>query len=400
MDLIEQLEYPLPILQTDAEKLVVETTTHGHTGFLKIQNAGGGELQGEITSNNPAITLDKKSFLGNFNEIKYKIQVDTFYSIGDEINSSIVVSSNGGEKTIPVLIRIIPYAIYAEDGLKISTLEDFYKYSKTSRSPANVKRLFASSEFEKWLFNSGFNHMEIYREFIKDENPDRALENFFIFCKLKKKVELITEFSEVNFEISPNISEMLNGQLEVRKKGWGYFYEEVYSQKNSDWLEIIPKRINSGSFTGKDFALVLYKINTALVIGQSVSDKIFVGGKPALKINVKKKDIIEVFISKQHYVFNETGIIKIVNNSGKKLVVNIEASESFIKLSKKQEMVRDFWEIPFTLIKQPFLAAQMAIKKQPEALGDIIVSTAINGKQIEKTFLISAGDRLFRQKEV
>ena len=54
MDLIQQLEYPLPVLKILAEKIVIETSG-SENGSLLVDNIGGGMLSGRAMSNSPAL---------------------------------------------------------------------------------------------------------------------------------------------------------------------------------------------------------------------------------------------------------------------------------------------------------------------------------------------------------
>ena len=126
MDLKEFLEYPLPIIQIDIDKIAINMNEK-NSGVINIKNVGGGTLLGDIVSNTDCIILDTEEFSGNNISIGYSV-VPAIYSSGDFIKSEITIISNGGSINIPVYINISNFDYLKCNQEKIYTIKEFYQY--------------------------------------------------------------------------------------------------------------------------------------------------------------------------------------------------------------------------------------------------------------------------------
>ena len=85
MNLKEFLEYPLPNIQIDIDKIAINMNEK-NSGVINIKNIGGGILSGDIVTKTDSLLLDKENFLGNDVKIEYNI-VPSVYSSGEFIKS-------------------------------------------------------------------------------------------------------------------------------------------------------------------------------------------------------------------------------------------------------------------------------------------------------------------------
>ncbi len=389
MDLIHQLEYPLPILKTDTDKLIVETTVLGYKGCINIKNAGGGILNGFILSKNPLIEFENEKFNENKVCVNFNINLD-MYKNGDIIQTSIVIMSNGGEKIIPVIIKVVPHEIVTKEDIKIYTLKDFYSYSK--KYPIQARRLFTSNEFMMWLINLQFELIEIYERLIKDSNKERALENFFILNKMKNKVTLSVEENKIEHEVFENHREIISGEIIVKKSGWGFVDEEISSKYNALWLKIHSSRVTSSDFRDTDKAVITYSIDPILIVKKKVFEKIIIGENTAVDLRVRVAPVFTAVLKKEFLGFKDTGEIIITNNSKEEIMINVFSKENFVKFECSNHLVGSNARIPFNIKLSPFLMAQMAIKKQPTLSAEIYLKTTINKKKVEKILYITVGE--------
>ncbi|MCL2699972.1 MAG: DUF5717 family protein, partial [Defluviitaleaceae bacterium] len=244
MDLIQQFEYPLPMLKILAEKIVIETSGN-EKGALLVDNIGGGLLNGRVMSNSPALKFRETEFSGNQISLDYTCDTEGLKP-GDVVHSEIVVMSNGGEKAIPLIIKVIPASIVTAEDIKLTSLKDFLAYAK--KYPAQARRMFTSPDFAVWLTNMSYEYMDIFEHLVHDANKERALENFFILSKLKNRAVLSIDRKTFYIDVGPEQKDLITGEITVRKTGWG-FVEADITADDEDWLAVSPDRLTTGRFS-------------------------------------------------------------------------------------------------------------------------------------------------------
>ncbi len=394
MDFIEQLEYPLPILRAGLDQLTVETTLSGTTGSFTVENIGGGVLEGSVMSHNPCLRFNQERFKGNRLTLSYHIQ-PTGYRLGEVMRTSLVLMTNGGEKTVPVTVRILPPALLTEEGLELSCLKEFAAYAQQEGNRRKGAVLFASSAFLPWLMQLGFEQPDLYTFINQDDNKERALYNFLYANGLVGKPLLTCQNPRIIIEVLPNVLEMLTGRVEIVKSGWGFVAEELVmpSETECPWLDVAPKKLTMADFDGIDSALLTYRINTGRLSGgiQTACVKL---GDVSLRFEVRRQKAFHCSLSQPFFGFDDTGLLCFENRLGKPVNVVVSASENFIKLQQERFAVKEQTKIPVSFRLPALLSAQRAMKRLPPLTGLIHVK-AVRGDFIyEKTLKVTVGDRL------
>lgn len=384
-----QFEYPLPRISIDIEKIVIESNTTKE-GFFNIKNIGGGELEGFISSNEKCVKFIPEKFKTNNIKMVYNVDV-SMYSKGELIQSSIIISSNGGELVIPFVIKIVAEAIEIKEGTKINSLKEFLSYSK--KYPIDSRRILGTTDFLLWLKRIGFEHMDMLEHIIKDSNKERALDNFFTLCKLKKKAFITAFENNSELEIKPYFKEPILGNISILRNGWGYIDTEVIVEKSLLWFKLDTEKITSKSFDINGVGVIKYTINPALIGGKYSRQTIIIKGDKPLNINVNVSllPFIKLKLSKERFYFNDEGILKIENNSGRDLIFEIFASDNFIKFEARNYPVFESAEIPFSVKFTAIQMAQINLTKKPYIQSEITIRVIINNEVIKKTKNIIIG---------
>ena len=203
MDIYETLEYPLPILSLNPSEISIETSGK-YEGSFHVANVGGSHLSGIISVKPEGfLTVSDKEFESNNTQIRFSADLSNFKR-GDIINTQIIVSSNGGEMSIPVKMKVMPFVLDVSKDCRITSLQELYDYRKINE-PAVIK-LFYSSIFRRWLKDLKYKYLDVYDTIVKDKNEDRALKNFFILNKFDDvSMILPLEQNAINDIISRNM---------------------------------------------------------------------------------------------------------------------------------------------------------------------------------------------------
>lgn len=387
MDIREQFEYPLPVLKTEVEEIEIEAYG-AYTGGILVANDGGGLLTGRIESNSPSVTFTPRQFTGNEIKVSYSLSLE-HYRPGDIIRTGAVIMSNGGEKILPIIVKIIAPAIITKEGFKIAGLNDFFSYGEEYPIPA--RQLLMSREFMEWLLGIGYKHMEVFEQIIKDPNKERALDNFFIISKLKEKTTLALLEKKVALTVAPCEKEPVPGVIPVQRTDKGFVEAEIKVKHESPWIKLVGNRLTGADFQENNLALIRYYAEPALLPGRYGRDIVMIGDGLAVPVTLKKSKLLLFTLSKEIYGFDDVGEITVFNNSGRDLKLEIATGDTYLKFEGKKYFIGAAAKIPFTTKVTALTAAQLSLKKQPFIHTSIEIKTIIADEVYKKTLVLRLG---------
>ena len=312
---------------------IAEEVLDFYSGCFTVKNLGGGLLYGNIMTDNDIISFEKTEFEGNEFEIKYSINVNSC-DTKKLLRFNIYIISNGGEITIPVFIKVLKDVFYTKDGYKFNTIKDFFSYYK--KKPKKATEIFYSAEFFNWLIKMGFEHMDMTKLILEDCNRDRAIENFFIFTKLKK--QNFTEVIEknINISIKPFQTKLLSGSIVILKKGYGYIHKELSLKYNSKWIKLKKNIITSDDFDDENRCYVNYEINPKLIDSNFSREFVIIDKNTDVKIDILKLPKIKVSLSNEIYEYDDYGSIIVENNCGEDLFFEFDSKNNFVEFEEKR----------------------------------------------------------------
>jgi len=376
-----KFDFPLPKINIIVDEIYEEVDSIKQ-GYIKIENTGGGMLKGKISSNSNSILFMPDEFASNNIKIAYNINV-SMYSKGEIIKSEIVISSNGGEKIIPINIKVIENVIHTKEGITIKRLDDFLNYSK--QYSIEARRLLCSNDFMIWLKNTNFGDIDIVESLINDSNKERALDNFLILCKLKKRAFTTSDKDCINIKINDYDKKEIEGKIKLYKNGWGYIDDELFIKNNSEWLSINKNKITSKDFDENNEAEIIYYIDVNVIESKYEKDSIVIKGteKKEIKFWIINEPLVSVKIMKMYFDLNDTGFIEIENNTKGDLLFEIVADESCVKFDGYKYLVGKYAKIPFKIKVSGIQKAQNEIFKKPFIDAKIYIKTTV-GKNVLK----------------
>ncbi|MCL2223369.1 MAG: DUF5717 family protein [Defluviitaleaceae bacterium] len=390
-------ESPQPTLSADTDSLFIETKDV-HDGVIKIKNTGGGILRGCVLSRCRGLTFTPSEFEGNSAEISYTFNAQTAgLGIGEALEAKFFITSNGGEKEIPVSAKLTKMSISTSDGHTIANIRDFYEYAQTH--PTQARRLFTDSEFYMLLLAGGYEYMEVYESLHKDANRERAMDNFFILSGLKEKTQLsvIGDYgnsgTRLEFCQAPENRENIHGEFHIKKSDSGYIELPLVTEAN--WLTLSSAKLTSADFDETNTATVTFTIDPTKITNTFAQESIPLQGANAgdtIEIIYRRLPHLTLKLSRDSYRYTDRGSIEITNNTGKNLTLSIFCPDNFIRFAQPTFPISARAEIPFDVKLSTFMNAQMLFRKLPFMHTVIEIKTTIHGTEIKKTIPVVVGE--------
>jgi hypothetical protein len=393
----ERFEYPLPLLYVSAEELIIETKDRFESGF-KIKNTGGGLLSGRIYSRTRSVAFEPSAWEGNEAEIRYCFTPDTAdgWKPGDVVETCAVVCSNGGEKKLPIIIRLTKMAITTDENVTIVNLRDFYAYA--SQYPAQARKLFVDNEFYMLLLAIGYEYLEAYEILHKDLNRERALDNFFILSGLKTKTTLTVPKRIIEFSKPISDSQMLYGNFIVQKSDAGYLETPVIPKYRVPWLGIDHERLITSDFNEACAAMVKFSIDPLRVQGRYACEMLTIGAVPepdgsnCVELIFRRLAPVTVRAAREAYRYDDEGFLEILNHTGTDLVIEVFCEDAYIRFAARRYPVGERLEIPFTVKLSAFMTAQLMFRKLPFLRTAIEVRTFWRDTVVRKKLPLTVGE--------
>ena len=386
-------ESPLPVLSVSVDSLRVETKDK-HTGQFTIKNIGGGLLSGRVMSRLPGLGFDAENFSGNNQSINFSWDASRAgIKTGQSLEGSIIVSSNGGEKIIPINLKYTRMSILSTGGTMIANIVDFYEYSLVNSDGA--RRMFTDSEFYMLLLATGYPYLEVYENLHKDANRERAMENFFVLSGLKEETKVFAKQRKLEFSSIGN--EPLKGRMEVCKTDAGYAAAEITKSHNSDWLNLSTGRLSTFDFNEQFVATVGFTIDPSKAMSSFVREEIIIGHEPkndrsnVVEIIFRRPIPIKTSLSRETFRFEDTGQLIVHNNTGQTITVEPFCQENYIRFGAKRFVVAEYEEIPFDVKLTAFLGAQVYFRKIAYFRAAIEVKISLPGVTHKKILPIVVG---------
>ena len=373
---------------------IAEEVSDFYSGSFFVKNIGGGLLTGTIITDNDVISFDETDFEGNEYELKYNIDVRE-YEPNKLLKFNVYIVSNGGEIIIPVFIKVLKNIFYTDDGYKITDIKSFFSYFK--KKPLNAIDIFYSEEFFKWLAKINFQRIDMLKLFLNDEDKERAIDNFFLFCKLKKKSYVEAIEKNINIFVKPFQKEKIFGSIALLKKGYGYIHKKIDFKYNNTCIKFEKNELTSKDFDIENRCYINYEIAPCLITGSFSKECAIIDENTFIKINISVLPKIVVNLSQEIYEYDDFGSIIIENNCGKDLVFELSAKDNFIEFESRHYIVSDKDKVNFKIkrSKMKSFIDKMTFNKKLYTESEIYVKTVFNNQTIKKTRKIVLGNSLF-----
>lgn len=389
MDVQNIFEYPLPIINKDVNKIIIETSKF-YQGNIVIKNDGEGTLEGRIMTSSNFLSFDTEYFTGNYIEITYTIDLGV-YNTDNKIVTEAFIMSNGGEHIIEFFIKRIPYILSTEDGHKIITIKDFFSFSK--KNPYSALSLFKSHSFKEWLNSINYEYIDLYIHFLNDPNIERGIDSFFILNKLKYKPTLSLISDKVNINLNPYINKKYMGFISIKRSGQGYIEDRLLIKNKAKWLKIEKEYITSADFKSNNTISIGYSIDESLINKKVEYDTLLLeGGEGSINVTVSILNYLNVCFEKDYMDIKDTGYIIINNYSEDEVYVELVPKDSFLKFEKVIYKVGRYLRVSFNVKLSPLQIAQRSLKKRPIFKTEVLVTSYYKGEAYKKNLNLVIGN--------
>lgn len=382
----EQFENKLPQAETSKKELdVFVRQGEIYVDELMIHNVGGGTLEGQVYFG-PYIESDKTKITGNMCRIKYKI--DLSHSTTKTLYSEIVFATNGGEVVVKVTIHV-GGTVLSVEGHTIETLADFYQFCRKNQSVG--KKIFVHQEFLNWLGRLDYAYIDIYEQFRKDPIKERGINNFFVFNKFKENPKLVLESKKIELIEDPFRPESYQGELTIRRMGWGFVDERLMA--DVPWIKLEKQNVLTADFKDSDNLIIPFTVPKENIYGKNKAGKITLSHSAgAVDVRIKMLKILEVEIDKNYQTHKDVMYLCVKNNTKDEIRLEVQAKDAFVKFEEDNYLVGEMLNIPFNIKLSTLQLAQKSIKKVPVFESWIRVKATYKDKKFFEDIKIVLGD--------
>ncbi|GHU52198.1 hypothetical protein AGMMS49975_07510 [Clostridia bacterium] len=368
-ELAEMFETPLPSLKISVSRIDIETSGVSSGKFI-IKNEGGGVLRGKILSNSDAVRFSPETFEGNSAVVTYTAELDV-YKAGDIIKSAVVITGNGGEKSLPITIKVCPFYLETKSGERLSSIKDFFKHAQADIE--NAKNLFVSDDFPKWLGAISYPYIDSYAEIAKDPDITRALDNFFISNRLKAHAYVVPSENIISVTANPYTNEIVRGRIVFQKQLRGFLNVKLLKKHNAPWLTLDKENLTAEDFDYASFADVEYTVDPTRIRSSYSFEEVEAGGS-SVKFYVKRLEPFNAYLIKESFHMNERGYIAFDSRVSRKVLVEITTNEPALRFDAfKYELEASSMKMPFVIKLSGVQTAQFMFKQRPYINAEVTV---------------------------
>jgi len=152
-----QIVVTAPILEVDPSSLDFGELGKGssQTMTFRAYNAGGGTLSGTLSANRNWITVSPTSFEGNDNQISVTVETTELTESLSPHTGMVTVTSNGGTKTVEILVTVIPAGVVAYPNPFSLTSHTSLIFWGTSVRYAEIQIFTTAGELVRTLVETG-----------------------------------------------------------------------------------------------------------------------------------------------------------------------------------------------------------------------------------------------------
>lgn len=257
-----------------------------YCGELRIKSASGQAIKGIVSSTNHAVVMEKATFVGVDNVVKYKVDTRGIGK-GEKIEGRFNIISNGGESGVTFSFKVVDNSVDSSMGI-LKNLFHFTNLVQTE--PEEAYKLFVSDSFETIFLKDDYELKNRYELLLYGEKPKylgpktdikQCVEEFLISIRKKNRIELT--LSEGNKEYK-NIEASFTDSVIVSKNTWG----AVRIKVSCDNPCVKPETdfIDEDKFAGSRYELRYFIDRDKLHAGKNYARILFESPFQTLKLDI------------------------------------------------------------------------------------------------------------------
>ena len=248
--ILEKRDTARGILALSAEKLELTADAGGETEVSFIASSENGRsIEGFVCTDEPRFRVLVPHFFGAEEEIGFAVRTEGVRA-GDRIEGHLHVISDGGEKSVRVIVTIRPPYPVLTDETGAEEMKNLFHFANLARRNFDeATRLFYSPRMLQLFSGADKKHIPVYRGLsgTDEQSPDKgaSVEEFLIAVRKKDPIEYTVDRTEL---IVDNLSEDTEETIRITRRGWGY--TDLTVRTEGDFLEIRRENLADRDFLG------------------------------------------------------------------------------------------------------------------------------------------------------
>lgn len=257
-----------------------------YCGELRIKSVKGQSIKGIVSSTNHAVVMEKATFVGVDNVVKYKVDTRGIGK-GEKIEGRFNVISNGGETNVTFSFKVVDNSVDSSMG----SLKNLFHFTNLVQTePEEAYKLFVSDSFESIFLKDDYELKNRYELLLYGEKPKylgpktdikQCVEEFLISIRKKSRIELTLSQTYKEYK---SVSDSITDSVMLTKNTWG----AVPIKVSSDNLCVLPETdyIDEDKFAGSRYELRYFIDREKLHAGRNYARVLFESPFQTLKLDI------------------------------------------------------------------------------------------------------------------
>lgn len=217
-------EYEPPVIELSEVNIEESIGINSiYCGELRIKSVADQSIKGIVSSTNHAVVMEKATFVGVDNVVKYKVDTRGIGK-GEKIEGRFNIISSGGEISVTFSFKVVDNSVDSSMG----AIKNLFHFTNLVQSePEEAYKLFVSDNFENIFLKDDYELKNRYELLLYGEKPKylgpktdvkQCVEEFLIGIRKKTRIQLSISEEQKEYK---NISASFTDSVMITKNTWG-----------------------------------------------------------------------------------------------------------------------------------------------------------------------------------
>lgn len=233
--------------------------------------------------------------------------------------------------------------------------------------------------------------IKLYNRLKLESDKTTAFNDFLVMLDLKEPPRVSYDKNKINIKLKAFENKKIRYKLPIKVKGNGDIDITARVKYPVDWLELQNNEYKGVQTIDGQIFEIYCIIDTNLIKQRKTNNVIIIEdlyGSMEIEIDIKREKLLIVETDKQQYKCNDKGFLRVYNNTGEDLMIEVISSQSWLKFASKKFLIPNKVDIPFkTDIRTGVFT------KIPEYMAILKVNAFVKGKPIGEKINIKVIDK-------
>ncbi len=217
-------EYEPPVIEVSEVNIEESIGINSiYCGELRIKSTGGQSVKGIVSTTNHAVTMEKATFTGVNNVVRYKVDTRGIAK-GEKIEGRFCIISSGGESGVTYSFKVVDNSVDSSLG----ALKNLFHFANLVQTePEEAYKLFVSDNFADIFLKDDYELKNRYELLLYGEKPKylgtkadikHCVEEFLISIRKKNRIELSVSD---DYKAYQKITASFTDSVILNKSTWG-----------------------------------------------------------------------------------------------------------------------------------------------------------------------------------